>query len=72
MDVRRQLEHSRALLTPAERAANPHISAVQIVSAGPPVSVIALATVEAGGTSSRLTATLEPRPSGWLVAALDG
>lgn len=71
--VRAELEHGRAMLTPAERASRPRIAHMSIRSAGPPISVVAVAVVEARqGASSRLTATLEPRRGRWVVVAIAG
>jgi hypothetical protein len=68
-----QLDHGHATLTPAERASRPHLAHLSITSAGPPVSVVAVALVDLGrGPSSRLTATLEPRRGTWLVVAIAG
>jgi hypothetical protein len=72
-NLRTQLEHSHATLTPAERASRPHLAHLSITSAGPPVSVVAVALVDAGaGPRSRLTATLELRRGKWLVVAIAG
>jgi hypothetical protein len=71
--LRAQLDRGRATLTPAERAARPHLAHLSITSAGPPVSVVAVALVNVGrGPSSRLTATLEPRRGKWVVVAIAG
>jgi hypothetical protein len=71
--LRAQLEHGHAKLTPTERASRPHLAHLSITSAGPPVSVVAVALVDAGpGCSSRLTATLEPRRGKWVVVAIAG
>jgi hypothetical protein len=69
--LRAQFEHGHATLTPVERASRPHLARLSITSAGPPVSVVAVALVNVGpGRSSRLTATLEPRRGKWLVVAV--
>jgi hypothetical protein len=71
--LRAQLERGHATLTPAERASRPHVAHLSITSAGPPVSVVAVALVNVGrGPSSRLTATLEPRRGRWHVVAIAG
>jgi hypothetical protein len=71
-NLRAQLAHGHATLTPAERAARPHLVRLSITSAGPPVSVAAVALLQVGQASSRLTATLEPRRGKWLVVAIAG
>jgi hypothetical protein len=45
---------------------------LSITSAGPPVSVAAVALLQVGQASSRLTATLEPRRGTWVVVAIAG
>ena len=71
--LRAQLESGRAETTPAERAARPRIGRLSIATAGPPVSVTAIAIVDAGpGQGSRLTATLEPAGRTWRVVAVGG
>jgi hypothetical protein len=71
--LRAQLAHGHATLTPAERASRPHVAHLSITSAGPPVSIVAVAQVDVGrGPSSRLTATLEPRRGKWVVVAIAG
>jgi hypothetical protein len=71
--LRAQLEHGHATLTPAERASRPHLAHLSITSAGPPVSVTAVALVNLGPRrSSRLTATLESRRGKWVVVAITG
>jgi hypothetical protein len=71
--LRAQLAHGHATLTPAERASGPHLAHLSITSAGPPVSVVAVALVNVGaGPTSRLTATLEPRRGKWVVVAIAG
>jgi hypothetical protein len=71
-NLRAQLAHGHATLTPAERAARPHLVRLSITSAGPPVSVAAVALLQVGQASSRLTATLEPRRGTWVVVAIAG
>jgi hypothetical protein len=71
--LRPHLDHGDATLTPAERASRPHLTHLSITSAGPPVSVVAVALIDVdAGRSSRLTATLEPRRGKWLVVAIAG
>jgi hypothetical protein len=70
--LRAQLEHGHATLTPAERVSRPHLARLSITSAGPPVSVAAVAVAQVGQASSRLTATLEPRRGKWVVVAIAG
>jgi hypothetical protein len=71
--LRARLEHGHAMLTPAERASCHHVAHLSTTSAGPPVSVAAVALVDVGpGRPSRLTATLEPRRGKWLVVAIAG
>ena len=71
--LRCQLEHGHATTTPAERAARPRISHLSLSSAGPPVSVVAVAVVTTACCApSQLTATLEPHGRGWLVVAVSG
>jgi hypothetical protein len=71
--LRAQLAHGHATLTPVERASHPHLARLSITSAGPPVSVVAMALVNVGpGRPSRLTATLEPRRGKWVVVAIAG
>jgi hypothetical protein len=71
--LRRQLQHGHATTTPAERAARPRIAHLSLTPAGPPVSVVAVATVTAPcGESSDLTASLEPNAGSWQVVAISG
>ena len=71
--LRAQLDAGRAETTPAERAARPRIGRLSIAVAGPPVSVTAIAIVNAeAGQGSRLTATLEPAGPTWRVVAIGG
>ena len=71
--LRWQLEHGARDHHPAERASRPRIARLSLASAGPPVSVIAVAVVDAGhGQPSQLTATLEPHRRTWLVVAIGG
>jgi hypothetical protein len=71
--LRWQLEHGHATTTPAERASHPRLAHLSLVSAGPPVSVVATVVVTVDhGQSVRLTATLEPHRRAWLVAAVAG
>jgi hypothetical protein len=72
-NLRTELERGRATLTAVERASRPHLAHLSITSAGPPVSVVAVALVDVGpGPPSPLTATLEPRRGKWLVVAIAG
>jgi hypothetical protein len=71
-NLRAQLAHGHATLTPAERVSRPHLARLSITSAGPPVSVAAVALLQVGQASSRLTATLEPRRGKWVVVAIAG
>jgi hypothetical protein len=71
-ELRQELDHWRVLTTPAERAARPRLLGVKVVAAGPPVSAIAIATIQATAAPVPLTATLERRGAHWLVVALDG
>jgi hypothetical protein len=69
--LRSQLEQGRATTTPAERAARPRIAHLTLSSSGPPISVLAVATITAGCCgSSALTATLEPEHGAWLIVAV--
>ena len=71
--LRRQLAQGHATITPAERAERPRLTRLAVASAGPPVSVIAIAFVDVDHRRPlRLTATLEPHRRSWLVAAVDG
>ena len=67
-----ELRAGEAMVTPAERDAKPRIARVSVAPAGPPLSVIATATVVAQEESYQLTATLEPRAGSWMVVAIDG
>jgi len=67
-----RLEHSRALITPAERATTPTLARLTVVAAGPPVSALATAIVLSGRSHYKLTATLEPKHGRWTVVAVDG
>jgi hypothetical protein len=72
-NLRRELEQGHATATPAERAARPRIEHLSLSPAGPPISVVALASVMIGCCSPlHLSATLEPHRGGWLVVAVDG
>lgn len=68
---RSTLRQDHGLVTPAERAANPTILHLTLRPAGPPVSVLAVADIEAGRGHYKLTATLEPQHGGWVVVAAD-
>jgi hypothetical protein len=71
--LRAQLEAGRAETTPAERASHPRIGRVSVATAGPPVSVTAVAIIEAGPSQrSQLTATLEPAGRTWRVVVVGG
>ena len=71
--LRSQLGSGRAETTPAELASDPRIGHVYVVLAGPPLSVTAVAFVEAvPGQQSRITATLEPAGRTWRVVAVGG
>jgi hypothetical protein len=71
--LRHDLENGQATTTPAERTARPRVSHLSLSSAGPPVSVVAVAAVTTGCCApSQLTATLEPGGRGWLVVAVSG
>lgn len=71
--LRRQLQHGHATTTPAERDARPRIAHLSLTSAGPPVSVVAVAVITTACCgSSDLTATLEPNAGSWLVVAVSG
>jgi hypothetical protein len=72
-NLRRQLQRGHATATPAERAARPRIAHLSLTSAGPPLSVVAVALITtACCESSDLTATLEPNAGSWLVVAVTG
>ncbi len=71
--LRWQLEHGRATTTPAECASRPRIAHLSLASAGPPISVVAVAVIDVDhDRPSRLTATLEPYLRTWLVVAITG
>ena len=71
--LRSQLEQGRGTTTPAERATRPRIAHLTLSSSGPPISVLAVATVTARCCrSSTLAATLEPQHGAWLVVAVTG
>jgi len=71
--LRWHLEHGRATTTPAERASRPRIAHLSLASAGPPMSVVAVAVMDIDhDRPSRLTATLEPYLRTWLVVAITG
>jgi hypothetical protein len=69
--LRRQLEHGRAAITPAERSSRPRVARLTLTSAGPPISAIAVAVITAGHRpTSTLAATLEPHHGRWRVVAI--
>jgi hypothetical protein len=72
--LRRELENGHANTTPAARTARPRVSHLSLSSAGPPVSVVAVAAVTTAccAPPSHLTATLEPHGGTWLVVAVTG
>jgi hypothetical protein len=71
--LRSQLEQDHATVTPAERASHPRIAHLTLSSSGPPISVLAVATVMTGCCeSTTVTATLEPHLGAWLVVAVSG
>jgi hypothetical protein len=71
--LHRELAQGHATTTPAERATRPHISRITLTSAGPPISVVAVAVVTTACCApSQLTATLEPHDNRWLVVAVNG
>jgi len=71
--LRWQLEHAQATTTPAEHASRPRIAHLSLASAGPPISVVAVAVIDVDhDRPSRLTATLEPYLRTWLVVAITG
>jgi hypothetical protein len=59
-----------ARLTPAERAARPVVAHVSVTRAGPPLSVLATATILVDQARYQLTATLEPQHGNWVVVAI--
>jgi len=70
-NVRWQLEHGHATITPAERASRLQIAHLSLASGGPPISVVATAVIEVGqGQRLLLSITLEPRRKTWLVVAI--
>jgi hypothetical protein len=71
-NLRRELQQGHATTTPAERAARPRIAHLTLTSAGPPISVVAVAVVTGCRDPSQLTATLEPHDNRWLVLAVNG
>jgi hypothetical protein len=71
--LRDQVERGRARVTPAERASHARIARLSLISAGPPISVVATAIIDTGSRQlSRVTATLEPHERGWIVVAVSG
>ena len=70
--LRSRLRSGQALITPAERAARPHVTNVTVATAGPPVSAIATATIDAGDNTIHLTVALEPRGRRWIVTSVGG
>lgn len=69
----RQLRSGHAEATPAERSSRPRIARLSMATAGPPLSVLAVALIRTGDDEpSRLTATLEPGGRRWRVVAISG
>jgi len=70
--LRQQLDSDRAEATPAERGVRAQITGLSIAIGHEPMTVVAVATVRAGGAVLRLTAMLQPRGSTWRVVAVAG
>jgi hypothetical protein len=65
-----QFRRGEGRLTPAERSAAPRVLRVSVTPQGPPLSVLATATILAASRQWRLTATLEPQHRRWLIVAV--